>query len=170
MGRRRRRYPVVTAGNPGAGPVGGWQRPGEDDLGQLVHEVRVLAGRVTPAPASPTGPSPASAPVRSAWPGRPSTTPTPSCRTSSAAAWTTSRHNTPITNLTSSTTSNSQSSAARGYALLNMLNRRFGSRRKQLQAQFSIVKRTGPADSKRPLNCAQPCGSSRSWRHRSVMR
>src|SRR5207245_510312 len=45
----------------------------------------------TPAPASPTGPSPASARARSASPGRPPTTATPSSRTSSAAAWTTSR-------------------------------------------------------------------------------
>src|SRR5713101_7824901 len=56
----------------------------------------------TRAPASPTGPSPASAPARSASPGRPPTTPTPSSRTLSAAAWTTSRHNTSRPNLTSS--------------------------------------------------------------------
>jgi DNA-binding transcriptional LysR family regulator len=61
----------------------------------------------THAPASPTGPSPASARARPGSPGRPPATPTPSSRTSSAAAWTTSRHNTPRTNLTSS---NSKSS------------------------------------------------------------
>src|SRR5690349_5138495 len=49
------------------------------------------ATRTTRAPASRTGPPPASARARSAWPGRPPTTATPSSRTSSAAAWTTSR-------------------------------------------------------------------------------
>src|SRR5437588_3044852 len=38
----------VAAGNPGAGPVGGGQRRGEDDLGKLVHEIRVVAGRARP--------------------------------------------------------------------------------------------------------------------------
>jgi hypothetical protein len=36
----------VAAGNPGAGPLDSWQRLGEDDLGQLVHEVRVVASRI----------------------------------------------------------------------------------------------------------------------------
>src|SRR6266487_4251368 len=40
----------VTAGNPGAGPSGGWQRLGEHDLGKAVHELRVVAGRVRPVP------------------------------------------------------------------------------------------------------------------------
>src|SRR5260370_27863630 len=35
----------VAAGNPGAGPFGGWQRRGEDDLGKFVHEPRVVASR-----------------------------------------------------------------------------------------------------------------------------
>src|SRR5690242_10864068 len=34
----------VAAGDAGAGPSGGRQRRGEDDLGQLVHERRVVAG------------------------------------------------------------------------------------------------------------------------------
>ncbi|MFF0372084.1 hypothetical protein [Micromonospora sp. NPDC005087] len=40
----------------------------------------------TPALASSTGPSAASALARSAWPGQPATTPIPSSKTSSAAA------------------------------------------------------------------------------------
>src|ERR1700759_441402 len=40
----------VAAGNPGARPTGGWQRPGEDDLGKVVHEVRVVARRARPVP------------------------------------------------------------------------------------------------------------------------
>src|SRR5580704_18244073 len=40
----------VAAGNPGASPTGGWQRPGEDDLGKVVHEVRVVARRARPVP------------------------------------------------------------------------------------------------------------------------
>src|ERR1700736_1749110 len=38
----------IAAGDPGAGPSGGWQRLGENDLGQVVHELRVLASRVRP--------------------------------------------------------------------------------------------------------------------------
>src|SRR5216684_2088910 len=38
----------VAAGNPGAGPFGGWQRLGEDDLGKAVHGICVVAGRVRP--------------------------------------------------------------------------------------------------------------------------
>src|SRR2546429_658281 len=40
----------VAAGNPGASPFGGRQRLGEDDLGKLVHERRVVASRVRPVP------------------------------------------------------------------------------------------------------------------------
>src|SRR5215470_6463035 len=40
----------VAAGDPGAGPSGGWQRLGEDDLGQVVHKIGVVAARVQPVP------------------------------------------------------------------------------------------------------------------------
>src|SRR6516225_2429172 len=40
----------VAAGDPGTGPVGGRQGLGEDDLGQVVHERGVVAGRGRPVP------------------------------------------------------------------------------------------------------------------------
>src|SRR5215469_17229568 len=40
----------VAAGDPGSGPIGGWQRPGEHDLGKLVHEIGIVARRRRPVP------------------------------------------------------------------------------------------------------------------------
>jgi hypothetical protein len=82
----------------------------ESQLGVRLF-TRSRAGMTLTSAGPPNGPSPASALARPASPGRPPTTPTPSSRISSAAAWTTSRHKTSRTKLTSS---NSQIQPALG--------------------------------------------------------
>src|SRR5207237_1344170 len=78
--------------------------PGQDNvrIEVLLTEPRWVALPTTHplAAPSPARPSPAPAPARSASPGRLPTTPTPSCRTSSAAAWTISQRNPSTANLT----------------------------------------------------------------------